>query len=80
MATITIEYCKPCNYEPKAASVALRIKEELGVLPQLVSGSGGVFEVRLDDQLVFSKKATGEFPNPTKLIEMLRQRLAEEER
>ena len=45
-----------------------------------LAGIDGFFGGRLDDQLVFSKKATGEFPNPTKLIEMLRQRLAEEER
>ena len=29
---------------------------------ELVKSSGGVFEITLDDELVFSKKATGRFP------------------
>lgn len=76
MARITIEFCQPCNYEPKAASVALKIKEALGLLPELIASSGGVFEVSLDGELVYSKAASGEFPNTTKLIEELRARLS----
>ena len=29
----------------------------------LVKGSGGVFEITLDGELVYSKKRTGRFPN-----------------
>ena len=29
----------------------------------LVKGSGGVFEITLDGELVYSKKQTGRFPN-----------------
>ena len=29
---------------------------------ELVKSSGGVFEIILDDELVYSKKATGRFP------------------
>lgn len=36
--------------------------------PALVEGSGGVFEVQVDGKLVFSKKATGRFPDPEKEI------------
>jgi selenoprotein W-related protein len=30
----------------------------------LIKGKNGVFEVRLGDRLVFSKRATGRFPEP----------------
>ena len=29
---------------------------------EIVEGSGGVFEINVDGDLVYSKKATGEFP------------------
>ena len=31
---------------------------------ELVKGSGGVFEITLDGDLLYSKKATGRFPAP----------------
>lgn len=39
---------------------------EVGALT-LIPGSGGVFEVKVDDQLVFSKEKTDRFPNPGEL-------------
>jgi selT/selW/selH-like putative selenoprotein len=30
--------------------------------PRLIKGRDGAFEVMLDDQLVYSKRATGRFP------------------
>ena len=30
----------------------------------LVPSSGGVYEITLGDRLIFSKKATGKFPDP----------------
>ena len=32
--------------------------------PELIKGKNGVFEVRRGDDLVYSKKATGRFPEP----------------
>ena len=31
--------------------------------PRLIKGRDGVFEVKLDDELVYSKRATGRFPD-----------------
>lgn len=31
-------------------------------MPTLIKGRGGVFEVKLDEKLLYSKKATGRFP------------------
>ena len=30
----------------------------------LIPGSGGAYEITFGDQLIFSKKETGEFPDP----------------
>jgi len=37
----------------------------------LIPSSGGVFEVVVNGALVYSKKATGEFPDETRLIEKI---------
>jgi selenoprotein W-related protein len=36
----------------------------LGTRPELIKGGGGVYEVRLDGELIFSKKQLGRFPMP----------------
>lgn len=38
---------------------------------ELIDGSGGVFEVAVNDDLVFSKKQTGRFPEPEEIFEKL---------
>jgi selT/selW/selH-like putative selenoprotein len=45
------------------------------VKPRLVKGSGGVFEVRLGGQPIFSKKAAGRFPEPGEVMGLLQQKL-----
>ncbi len=40
---------------------------EHGADVELVKSGGGVFEVTVDDRLVFSKKALGRFPEPGEL-------------
>jgi selenoprotein W-related protein len=40
-----------------------------------VGSSGGVFEVTADDQLIFSKKAQGRFPEDEEVLGPLRDRL-----
>ena len=35
-----------------------------GAEVELVEGSGGVFEITFNGELVYSKKATGRFPTP----------------
>jgi predicted Rdx family selenoprotein len=44
--------------------LAARISEKFGVDPELIEGSGGVFDVLADETLVFSKKREGRFPKP----------------
>jgi selT/selW/selH-like putative selenoprotein len=38
----------------------------------LVEGGGGVFEIRIDERLAFSKKSCGRFPQPDEIDSLLR--------
>jgi len=40
----------------------------------LVAGSGGVYEITVDGEKVFSKKALGRFPEEGEIIALLRER------
>ncbi|MCY4095346.1 MAG: Rdx family protein [Gammaproteobacteria bacterium] len=48
--------------------MAAKFESELGATTELLEGSGGIFDVRLDDRLVFSKHETGDFPNEDALL------------
>lgn len=37
---------------------------------QLVPATGGVFEVVVDDELIYSKKATGRHANPGEVLDL----------
>lgn len=41
----------------------------------MIKGRGGVFDVRLDDELVFSKDSVGRFPEPNEVETALEERL-----
>lgn len=47
------------------------LKKELGVEVELVQGSGGVFEITANGQLIFSRKQTGRFPEEKEIKEKL---------
>jgi len=36
-----------------------------------IPGSGGIFDVKVDGKLVFSKHKTGRFPNPGEMTQLL---------
>jgi len=54
------------------------VREAFGVEPVLIKGSGGVFDVVVDGQGVFSKLFTGRFPEPGEVVELIRRRQAGE--
>lgn len=69
---ISIEYCGTCNYRPMAARLAIAIEQEIGVKPDLVhSRNLGAFEVIVDRKVIFSKQASGRFPDHSELIEII---------
>ncbi len=48
--------------------MAAELKEELGFDTDLIEGSGGVYEVRFNGALIFSKIAIGRFPETEEII------------
>jgi selenoprotein W-related protein len=79
--TVEITYCTQCRWLLRAAWVAQELLTtfagELGAVT-LVPGTGGVFEVRLDGETVWSRKAEGRFPELKELKQRIRDRVAPE--
>jgi len=69
---IVITYCQALNYQPRAAGLAARIREELGIEAELKKGAGGVFDVEADGRLVFSKHRESRYPEPEEILRALR--------
>ena len=53
--------------------MAAEIKKELGVESQLVRGSGGIFNVTVDNKKIFSKHDEGRFPSEKEIVDQLRK-------
>ena len=47
---------------------------EVGADVEIIASSGGVFEVVVDGDLLFSKKALGRFPDPGEIVALIRQK------
>src|SRR3989442_8825328 len=78
MAEVTIRYCSPCRYLPKAIQDADAILKEFGEslsALRLVPGDHGVYDVAVDDTAGFSLEKTNRFPEPTTLIQTVRTRV-----
>jgi selenoprotein W-related protein len=68
MANVSIIYCKPCGYEKRASDAATALRDQLKLTANLVPGTGGIFEVRVDDKVV-AKRAHGHFPDAREIVE-----------
>ncbi len=68
---VEITYCGNCNHLPRAAGLAAEIRKARGVDAVLVKSSGGVFDVAVDGQVIFSKQKEGRFPEAAELIERI---------
>ncbi len=68
---ISITYCAQWNYKPQAVSLAAKIKQALGTEPKLIPEGQGIFDVVVEDELVYSKFKTGSFPDEEQLINEL---------
>jgi len=75
MAEVTIRYCLPCRYQPKAIQDADAILKEFGEEIsdlRLVPGDHGVYDVEVDGTLVFSLDKAMRFPETPELIKGIR--------
>ena len=72
---ISIEYCAIWNYLPKASSLEVELKNNF---PQanisLISSGGGVFEISLNGNIIFSKKALNRFPEDGEIKKLVMDR------
>ena len=50
------------------------MKKTLGIDAEVVPDIGGVFDVIVDDRLVFSKHETGRFPHVKEIIRLINDR------
>jgi selenoprotein W-related protein len=50
------------------------LKQAFEAQAELVGSGGGVFEVTVDGELVFSKKASGRFPEDGEVARLIRDR------
>lgn len=78
---VEITYCTQCRWLLRAAWMCQELlttfETELGEVA-LVPGTGGIFEVRLDGELLFSRKEAGRFPESKELKQLIRDRIAPE--
>ncbi|MDQ3886720.1 MAG: SelT/SelW/SelH family protein [Actinomycetota bacterium] len=76
---LEIEYCTQCRWLLRAAWMAQELlttfQVELGEVA-LLPGTDGVFEARLDDETIWSRKARGAFPDLAELKRLVRDRIA----
>jgi selenoprotein W-related protein len=76
---LEIEYCTQCRWLLRAAWFAQELlttfQTELGEVA-LVPGTGGIFEVRLDDRVIWSRAQEGRFPELKELKQRVRDVVA----
>jgi selenoprotein W-related protein len=79
---IEITYCRLCGWLLRASWMAQELlstfAEELAEVALKPDATGGVFEVKLGDALLWSRKAEGRFPEITELKRLVRDRVAPE--
>ena len=78
---IVIYYCTRCNWLLRAAWLAQELlttfSEELGEVA-LQPGTGGIFTVHCDDQLIWDRKIEARFPEAKELKQRIRDLIAPE--
>lgn len=78
---LEIEYCTQCRWLLRATWLSQELlttfAQELGEVA-LVPGAGGIFEVRLEGETIFSRRQEGRFPEAKELKQLVRDRIAPE--
>ena len=76
--SLTITYCTQCNWLLRSAWMAQEVLStfslEMGQVT-LIPGTGGIFEIRLDGDLIWERKRDGGFPDVKQLKQMVRDRI-----
>lgn len=81
MYQVEIEYCTQCRWLLRAAWMAqellMTFEQDLTAV-SLKPGTGGIFEVRLNDVILFSRKQAKRFPESKELKQLIRDVIAPE--
>jgi selenoprotein W-related protein len=76
---VEIEYCTQCRWLLRAAWMAQELlttfEQEVGEVA-LIPGREGVFEVRLDGEVIFSRQQQRRFPESKEVKQLVRDRIA----
>jgi selenoprotein W-related protein len=76
---VEIVYCTRCRWLLRAAWIAQELlttfEGEIGELA-LVPGTGGIFELRADGELLWSRAQRGRFPELSEVKQLVRDRIA----
>jgi selenoprotein W-related protein len=77
--SVAIRYCTQCRWMLRAAWMGQELLTTFeGELSELVlqPGTGGVFEIKANGKLVWSRKDKGRFPEITELKQLIRDEIA----
>lgn len=72
---LEIEYCTQCHWLLRASWMAQELLTTFNTditSLALVPGTGGIFEVRLNEVVIFSRKEVGRFPESKELKQLVR--------
>ena len=79
---VAITYCRLCGWLLRASWMAQELlttfAEELGSVTLIPDNTGGVFDVRLDGKLLWSRAEQGRFPDIKELKQIVRDQVAPE--
>ena len=78
---VEITYCVKCRFLLRAAWMAQELLSTFeGGLGEvaLVPGSGGIFEVKLDGEILASNRESKKMPEPSEVKRLVRDRIAPE--
>jgi selenoprotein W-related protein len=76
--SISIAYCTQCNWMLRSAWMAQELLSTFSLELEavtLIPGTGGIFEIRLDDDLIWERKRDGGFPDSRVLKQLVRDRI-----
>ncbi|WP_278922055.1 SelT/SelW/SelH family protein [Pseudophaeobacter profundi] len=76
---VTITYCIGCNWMLRAAWMAQELlatfQDQLGAVTLVPGEIGGIFEISVNDTLIWERKRDGGFPDVKELKSRLRDQI-----
>jgi selenoprotein W-related protein len=76
--SLSITYCTQCNWLLRSAWMAQEVLSTFSLEMaevSLIPGTGGIFEIHLDGELIWERKRDGGFPDVKQLKQMVRDRI-----